>query len=95
MWLYLDPKDETRVNVAELFKKELLDEVRHLTHFSQEDSTPLPALQKPYDYDHQATEVDIFLVRTYICNRYTLFLFIKSSSNLTGSINYRILSKCV
>jgi hypothetical protein len=40
MWLYSGPKDETRVNVAKLSEKELLDEVRRLTHFSQEDSIP-------------------------------------------------------
>ncbi|KAK1617954.1 hypothetical protein QYE76_023471 [Lolium multiflorum] len=57
MWLYSGPKDETRVNVAELSEKELLDEVRRLTHFSQEDSIPLLALQEPYDFDHQSTEV--------------------------------------
>jgi hypothetical protein len=41
MWLYLGPMDETRFNVAELSEKELLDEVKRLTHFSQEDSIPL------------------------------------------------------
>jgi hypothetical protein len=88
MWLYSCPKYETRVNVAKLFEKELLDEVRRLTHFSQEDSIPLLALQEPYDFDHQPTEVNLFHVHAYICTQYTLFLFIKSSSNLTGSINY-------
>jgi hypothetical protein len=57
MRLYSDPMDETRVNVAELSEKELLDELRRLTHFSQEDSIPLLALQVPYDSDHQPTEV--------------------------------------
>jgi hypothetical protein len=57
MWLYSGPKDETRVNIAELFEKELLDEVRHLTHFSQEDSIPLLALHEPYNLDHQSSEV--------------------------------------
>jgi hypothetical protein len=60
MWLYSGPEDETRVNVAELCEKELLDEVRCLTHFSQEDSIPLLALHEPYDLDHQPSEVIIF-----------------------------------
>ncbi|KAK1662227.1 hypothetical protein QYE76_050386 [Lolium multiflorum] len=59
IWLYSGPKDETRVNIAELSEKELLDEVRRLTHFSQEDSIPLLALQEPYDFDHQQTEVNL------------------------------------
>jgi hypothetical protein len=49
--------DETRVNIAELSEKELLDEVRRLTHFSQEDSIPLIALQYPFDSDNQPSEV--------------------------------------
>jgi hypothetical protein len=57
MWLYSGPKDETRVNVAELSDKELLDEVRRLTHFSQEDSIPLISLQPPFDADHPPAEV--------------------------------------
>ncbi|KAK1660757.1 hypothetical protein QYE76_048916 [Lolium multiflorum] len=59
MWLYSGPKDETRVNVAELSEKELLDEVRRLTLFSQEDSIPLISLQPPFDADHPPTEVPI------------------------------------
>jgi hypothetical protein len=90
MWLYLGPKDETRVNVAELSEKELLDEVRRLTHFSQEDSIPLLALQEPYDFDHQPTEVNLFSVHAYICVRYTLFLPIKSLLDPIGSINCRM-----
>ncbi|KAK1698021.1 hypothetical protein QYE76_014718 [Lolium multiflorum] len=57
MWLYSGPKDETRINVAELSEKELLDEVRCFNHFSQEDSIPLLALLEPYDFEHQPTEV--------------------------------------
>ncbi|KAK1677041.1 hypothetical protein QYE76_037889 [Lolium multiflorum] len=57
MWLYSGPMDESRVNVAELYDKELLDEVRRLTHFSQHDSIPLLSLQMPYDSDHQPAEV--------------------------------------
>ncbi|KAM0856774.1 hypothetical protein ACQ4PT_048851 [Festuca glaucescens] len=50
-------EDETQINVAELSEKELLDEVRRLTHFSQEDSIPLLALHEPYDLTHQPAEV--------------------------------------
>jgi hypothetical protein len=57
MWMYSGRKDKTRVNVAKLSEKELLDEVRRLTHFSQEDLIPLLALQEPYDLDHQPSEV--------------------------------------
>ncbi|KAK1647597.1 hypothetical protein QYE76_065402 [Lolium multiflorum] len=57
MWLYSGPMDDTRVNVAEVSEKELLDEVRRLTHFSQEDSIPLLSLQPPFDIDHPPTEV--------------------------------------
>jgi hypothetical protein len=59
IWLYLVPKDETRVNVAELWEKELLDEVRRLTYFIQEDSIPLLAFQDPYELTHQPAEVNI------------------------------------
>jgi hypothetical protein len=59
MWLYSGPKDETRVNVVELSKKELLDEVRPLTYFSQEDYIRLLALQDPYQLTNQPTEVII------------------------------------
>jgi hypothetical protein len=57
MWLYSGPKDKTRINAIELPEKELLDEVRRLTHFSQEDSIPLLALHDPYDLAHQPSEV--------------------------------------
>jgi hypothetical protein len=40
-----------------LSEKELLDEVRRLTHFSQEDSIPLLSPQTPFDYDHPPSEV--------------------------------------
>ncbi|KAK1611778.1 hypothetical protein QYE76_035451 [Lolium multiflorum] len=56
MWLYSGPKDETRINAAELSEKELLDEVRRLTHFSQEDSIPLTSSHVPFDADHPPTE---------------------------------------
>ncbi|KAK1696299.1 hypothetical protein QYE76_012996 [Lolium multiflorum] len=56
MWLYSGPKDETRINAAELSEKELLDEVCRLTHFSQEDSIPLISSHIPFDADHPPTE---------------------------------------
>jgi hypothetical protein len=57
MWLYSGPKDETRINAAELSEKELLDEVRRLTFFSQEDSIPLISSYTPLDADHPPPEV--------------------------------------
>jgi hypothetical protein len=42
---------------AELSEKELLDEVRRLTHLSQEDSIPLVAFQDPYELHHLPAEV--------------------------------------
>ncbi|KAK1602838.1 hypothetical protein QYE76_017011 [Lolium multiflorum] len=56
MWLYSGPKDETRINIAELSEKELLDEVRRLTLFSQEDSIPLISSYTPLDADHPPSE---------------------------------------
>ncbi|KAK1670788.1 hypothetical protein QYE76_058947 [Lolium multiflorum] len=52
MWLYSGPKDETRINAADLSEKELLDEVRRLTSFSQEDSIPLISSYTPLDVDN-------------------------------------------
>ncbi|KAK1648226.1 hypothetical protein QYE76_066031 [Lolium multiflorum] len=57
MWLYSGPKDITRVNAAKLSEKELLDEVRHLTFFSQEDSIPLTCAYSPLDADHPPPEL--------------------------------------
>ena len=57
MWLYTGTKDSTRINAADLSEKELQDEVRRLTHFSQEDTIPLEALQDPYDLRHLPAEV--------------------------------------
>jgi hypothetical protein len=57
MWLYSGAKDETRINIAELSEKELLDEVRRLTLFSQEDSIPLISSYTPLDADHPSSEV--------------------------------------
>ncbi|KAK1654018.1 hypothetical protein QYE76_071823 [Lolium multiflorum] len=59
MWLCSCPMDETRVNVAELSEKELLDEVRRVTHFSQEDSIPLLSPQPPFDANHPLNEVQL------------------------------------
>ncbi|KAK1648695.1 hypothetical protein QYE76_066500 [Lolium multiflorum] len=59
MWLYSGPKDVTRVNAAELSEKELLDEVRRLTFFSQEDSISLTCAYSPLDADHLPPEVPI------------------------------------
>jgi hypothetical protein len=73
MWMYSGPKDETRLNIVELSKKELLDEVRRLTLFSQEDSIPLISPQPPFDADHLPTKVNIFL-----CALIDLFLSIFS-----------------
>ena len=73
MWLYSGRKDETRVNVAELSEKELLDEVRRLTLFRQEDSIPLISPQPPFDAEHLPTEVNLFL-----CAFVELFLSIFS-----------------
>jgi hypothetical protein len=49
MWLYIVPKDVTRSNAADLTDRELLDEVRRLTHFSQEDSISLVSVQVPFE----------------------------------------------
>jgi hypothetical protein len=79
MWLYSGPMDETRVNVAELTEKELLDEVRRLTHFTQEESIPLLAPQAPFDLDHKPNEVIPFpyFTMTFVSGSCS-FLFIKT-----------------
>ena len=59
MWLYTGPKDSTHINAASYLDKELLDEVRRLTHFSQEDTIPLDSLVDPYDAHHLPAEVII------------------------------------
>ncbi|KAK1643738.1 hypothetical protein QYE76_061543 [Lolium multiflorum] len=53
------PKDETRINAADLSEKELLDEVRRLTSFNQEDSIPLISSHSPLDADHPPSEIPI------------------------------------
>ena len=57
MWLYTGPKDVSRINSADLTDKELLDEVRHLTYFSQEDSISLTSVQSPYEFRRLPAEV--------------------------------------
>jgi hypothetical protein len=66
MWLYSGAKDVTRINAAELSEKELLDEVRCLTYFSQEDSIPLVTLQDPYELHHLPTEVILLSWRSIL-----------------------------
>jgi hypothetical protein len=66
MWLYSGPKDETRINAAELSAKELLDEVRRITSYSQEDSIPLLSPYTPFDADHPPPEVTS-LLRFFLC----------------------------
>jgi hypothetical protein len=70
MLLYSGAKDETRINIAELSEKELLDEVRRLTLFSQEDSIPLMSSYTPLDAPHPQSEV-IFLL-TLLLRRFLL-----------------------
>jgi hypothetical protein len=78
MWLYSGPKDETRINAAELSEKELLDEVRRLTHFSQEDSIPLTSSHLPFDVDYPPTEVIPFfhipIVLSFLLNSTAIVL---------------------
>jgi hypothetical protein len=50
--LYTGAKDLTRLKVDELSENELLDEVRRLTHFIQEDTISLVTLQDPYELHH-------------------------------------------
>jgi hypothetical protein len=57
MWLYTGSKDVTRINDADVTDKELLDEARHLTHFSQEDSISLVSVQFPYELCHLLAKV--------------------------------------
>jgi hypothetical protein len=61
MWLYTVPKDETQINVPDLTEKELIDEVRRLTHFMQEDSISLVAIQVLYEFRHVPAKVTLSL----------------------------------
>jgi hypothetical protein len=65
MWSYFGSKDVTRINVADLSDKELLDEVRCLTYFSQEDSIRLVALQDLYELTHLPAEVILMFHTRY------------------------------
>jgi hypothetical protein len=59
IWLYTGPKDVTQINAADLSKKEILDEVSRLMHFSQEDSISLVVLQDPYEFRRLAAKVTL------------------------------------
>jgi hypothetical protein len=74
MWLYSGPKDVTQINAAKLSDKEILDEVRPLTHFIQEHSIPLVALQDPYEITHLPAEV-ILILHTRYDTLYLIALF--------------------
>ena len=84
MWLYTGPKDETRINVAELSEKELLDEVRRLTLFSQEDSIPLISSYTPLDANHPPSEVTPVLILLLCCfhliDMFSIVLYLLLSS---------------
>jgi hypothetical protein len=47
--VYTGPKDSTRISAVDILDKELLDYVRRLTLFSQEDTIPIESLVDPYD----------------------------------------------
>ncbi|KAK1678771.1 hypothetical protein QYE76_039619 [Lolium multiflorum] len=59
------PKDETRINDADLSEKELLDEVRRLTSFKQEDSIPLISSYAPLDVDHPPSGIPMASENTH------------------------------
>jgi hypothetical protein len=59
MSLYTGSEDVTRNNAEDITDKEFLDEVRRLTHFSQEDSISLVEVQVPYEFRHLPTEVTL------------------------------------
>ncbi|KAK1669117.1 hypothetical protein QYE76_057276 [Lolium multiflorum] len=56
MWLNTGPKDVTQINTADLTDKELPEEVRRLTYFSQEDSISLTSIPDPYEFRRLPTE---------------------------------------
>ena len=66
MWLYTGNKDSTRINSANFTEKELLDEVRRLTSFNQDDNIPLEAIQDPFDVEHLPGEVSLLIVCMFI-----------------------------
>jgi hypothetical protein len=51
------PNDKTRINSADFMEKELRDEVRRLTRFSQEDTIAMTSAQSPYGLRHLPSEV--------------------------------------
>jgi hypothetical protein len=53
-------------NAVDLSEKELLDEVRRLTYFSQEDTIPMVALQGPYELRHLPAEVTLLSWRSIL-----------------------------
>jgi hypothetical protein len=57
MWLYSGVKDVTQINAPEVSEKELLDDFRRLTYFSQDDTISLVTLQGPYELHHLPAEV--------------------------------------
>lgn len=81
MYMYTGSKDSTRINTADFTDKELLDEVRRLTLFSQDDNIPLDSLQDPYDAGHLPTGVSPMLyvfvsdISVYSINNFNPFLF--------------------
>jgi hypothetical protein len=100
MWLYSGPKDVTRINAADLSEKELLDEVRRLTSFNQEDSIPLISSYAPLDVDHPPLGVLSFLFHIsyyssflsrhdYLCS-YLSFFFVRSLCLLKIHMTHRM-----
>jgi hypothetical protein len=92
MWLYSGPKDVTQINAAKLSDKEILDEVRPLTHFIQEHSIPLVALQDPYEITHLPAEV-ILILHTRYDTLYLIALFwsVESLFASLGARNCKVL----
>jgi hypothetical protein len=76
MWLYTGPKDVTRINATDLSKKELLDEVRRLTHFNQENSISLVTLQDPYEFHHLPAKVTLLFGCSILDSMFVLDIFI-------------------
>jgi hypothetical protein len=70
IWVYTGPKDITRINLADLTEKELQDEVRRLTHFSQENFISLTSIQTLYDVRH--LPVEVILVTRLSCTRFIM-----------------------
>jgi hypothetical protein len=86
MWLYSGPMDETRVNIAELSEKELLDEVRRLT--SQEDKFHLFLFKNLL-----ILIINLFII--LFASDIRLSPFFKSLFKLTGPVNCRMFPECI